>query len=547
MPATVSVNNLTVVHKGSNGTTMSFPDVCKTPAPPAPPIPIPYPNIAMSSDAADTASTVKADGNPIMLQSSKYARSSGDEAGSLFGVVSNKNMGTANPKMFSMDVKADGKNVFRQLDIMTNNGGSDPPNTGPFPTLQAPKPALPPQADPSKWEIVEVKWAAGKVKCGDVVKLGCKTKNYPNGVPIAHVIHKTGQKKIHALTRGPVNGDKVEIDWIAWNGPWKKEATKLKAKAHGGKGVKETADELEIEKPPEFKARVYVPKASNVVVHHVEQTVMVPTPTQVTVPRITLFGKGFGSKTVTQMVPQPTQQTVPALDASGNQVKYAWEYGYDFEIQTGRYQIHCKVKLLPHDDPTKGRTIRLKGHKLRRAKALWKKEIEDTWNKEHWREHRIGCQRGDRCDCPTGCCRFPIRVKCSFVDSGEHVTVHLWPGDPQKHKVAGENGHMVGALKNPSWWNSANWFEILGGKEGNGTVVHAHEFGHTIGMADEYPSAAIMPGYLNVPGSLMNNGTEIQKQHWDVHPAPVSGGLSKSFHKRFLEAVADNGYKLLKG
>ena len=62
MPATVVVNSLTVVHKSSNGTSPAFPDVCKTPSP-AGPIPIPYPNIAMSSDTADGASTVKCDGD----------------------------------------------------------------------------------------------------------------------------------------------------------------------------------------------------------------------------------------------------------------------------------------------------------------------------------------------------------------------------------------------------------------------------------------------------------------------------------------------------
>lgn len=48
---TVGVNNLSVVHKNSNGVTIAFPDVCKTPAP-AGPIPIPYPNIAQSRDTA---------------------------------------------------------------------------------------------------------------------------------------------------------------------------------------------------------------------------------------------------------------------------------------------------------------------------------------------------------------------------------------------------------------------------------------------------------------------------------------------------------------
>lgn len=46
---TVGVNNLAVVHKSSNGVTIAFPDVCKTPTPGGP-IPIPYPNIAKSSD-----------------------------------------------------------------------------------------------------------------------------------------------------------------------------------------------------------------------------------------------------------------------------------------------------------------------------------------------------------------------------------------------------------------------------------------------------------------------------------------------------------------
>ena len=59
MPPTVVVNYMTAVHSGSTGMSIAFPDVCKTPAPPAPPIPIPYPNIAQSSDAADEASNVK--------------------------------------------------------------------------------------------------------------------------------------------------------------------------------------------------------------------------------------------------------------------------------------------------------------------------------------------------------------------------------------------------------------------------------------------------------------------------------------------------------
>jgi hypothetical protein len=138
MPVTVGVNNLSVVHAGSNGITIAFPDVCKTPAPPAPFVPIPYPNIAKSSDTAKGAGTVKCDGNPVCLKDSNFSMSTGDEAGSLLGVVSGKIKGKAEFVNFSFDVKFEGKNVPRSFDLMLHNNK----NTPPFPVLQGPVIAL---------------------------------------------------------------------------------------------------------------------------------------------------------------------------------------------------------------------------------------------------------------------------------------------------------------------------------------------------------------------------------------------------------------------
>lgn len=138
MPVTVSVNAMSVVHAGSNGITTAFPDVCKTPAPPAPFVPIPYPNIAQSSDTAQGASTVKCDGNPTCVKDSNFKMSSGDEAGSLLGVASNKIKGKAEFVNFSFDVKFEGKNVARAFDLMLHNDK----NTPPFPVLQGPAMAM---------------------------------------------------------------------------------------------------------------------------------------------------------------------------------------------------------------------------------------------------------------------------------------------------------------------------------------------------------------------------------------------------------------------
>jgi uncharacterized protein DUF4150 len=156
MGVTVGVNNLSVVHKGSSGTTIAFPDVCKTPSP-AGPIPIPYPNIAQSSDSADTAKNVKADGNPVCLKDSNFKMSTGDEAGSAGGgVASSKIKGKAEFVNYSFDVKIEGKNVPRALDLMLHNQK----NTPPFPVLQPPIIAIASDEDPEIPEL-ELEWVNG--------------------------------------------------------------------------------------------------------------------------------------------------------------------------------------------------------------------------------------------------------------------------------------------------------------------------------------------------------------------------------------------------
>jgi hypothetical protein len=124
MAASVAVNMPnTVVHRKSGGISPVFPDVCKTPSPGGP-VPIPYPNVASSSDTDKGSKSVKMDGEPIMLKSSVYSQSTGDEAGSAGGVVSNCTRGKAMFINYSFDVKVEGQNVPRLLDPMKQNGGS---------------------------------------------------------------------------------------------------------------------------------------------------------------------------------------------------------------------------------------------------------------------------------------------------------------------------------------------------------------------------------------------------------------------------------------
>ncbi len=154
MPASVNVNTRTVVHKSSNGIATAFPDVCKTPTPGGP-VPIPYPNIAMSKDTAQGSKTVSMDGNPIMLKGSNFSTSTGDEAGTAGGgVASNTTKGKAEFVNYSFDVKVEGKNVPRLGDMMLQNKMSSP-NTPPMPEVQPPI-VVPPPPTPKENKIVKI-------------------------------------------------------------------------------------------------------------------------------------------------------------------------------------------------------------------------------------------------------------------------------------------------------------------------------------------------------------------------------------------------------
>ncbi|MDH5180270.1 MAG: DUF4150 domain-containing protein [Gammaproteobacteria bacterium] len=153
MSATINVNKRTVVHKGSNGIATAFPDVCKTPTPGGP-VPVPYPNIAQSTDTAKGSKNVKMDGNPIMLKDSNFSTSTGDEPGSAGGVVSGKTKGKAEYINYSFDVKVEGKNVPRLADMMVQNKGSAA-NTPPMPEVQPPLVVIESPAQDQQAECME--------------------------------------------------------------------------------------------------------------------------------------------------------------------------------------------------------------------------------------------------------------------------------------------------------------------------------------------------------------------------------------------------------
>jgi len=122
---------------GSGKVIAAMPDVCLSPpSPPAGPVPIPYPVTSMASDTDAGSKHVKITGKPVMLKDqSNFKKCTGDEASTKslgMGVVTHKNTGKVFFISWSMDVKLEGENAVRHMDMATSNHGSTPGNTPPF-------------------------------------------------------------------------------------------------------------------------------------------------------------------------------------------------------------------------------------------------------------------------------------------------------------------------------------------------------------------------------------------------------------------------------
>lgn len=120
MGQTTFANSRGVVHKGSGGISIVFPDVCKTPIGPSI-VPIPYPNIGKSSDTTKGPKAVKTDGKMPMVKGAKYSTSTGDEPGTAKGIMSSSTKGECEFMMYSFDVKFEGKNACRMGDPLFHN------------------------------------------------------------------------------------------------------------------------------------------------------------------------------------------------------------------------------------------------------------------------------------------------------------------------------------------------------------------------------------------------------------------------------------------
>jgi hypothetical protein len=106
------------------GQCLGMPDVCKVPAPPAPPIPTPFRNMGNPFTATGQSTKVKAAAVAVLATQSEIPMSPGDEAGVAGGVVSGKNMQKVTYKKGSAKVKVEGKPIVHLTSTTGHNGSN---------------------------------------------------------------------------------------------------------------------------------------------------------------------------------------------------------------------------------------------------------------------------------------------------------------------------------------------------------------------------------------------------------------------------------------
>lgn len=135
MQTHVYANDREICSKAADGKSMAaFPDVCwSPPGPPAGPVPLPYPNTTFAADLTNGTKTVFICNTEVAQKDKSYfATSTGDEpATTAFakGINTGALKGKAYFTSWSMDVKAEGLNVARHIDMMTHNHASPGGNT----------------------------------------------------------------------------------------------------------------------------------------------------------------------------------------------------------------------------------------------------------------------------------------------------------------------------------------------------------------------------------------------------------------------------------
>ena len=339
--------------------------------------------------------------------------------------------------------------------------GGSPVNTPPATEMQAPKAAMAAGDDPETPEVTDLKWNRDEAVCGDKVILRVYTQKVAGDQTLAVLAHRASEPK------AVLDNFAAAISGNRARVDWiarrgpYKKTVAVTARQAQFKGKQTTAKDLTLKAPEQAKETI-------------SATIVTPQ---------WLINPATGIRAFTGAY-------------------YQWPSAYDIELRPGELVVTRKLAFT---------LLGGAASPSPRRKRQWRTEIETVWDRK-FKIHRNQCQRKEKCDCASrnGCCSWVVRIRAQYASG--HGTVNLRKGgnDPNAWGVVGK------------WWFVQEWWE-----KGVGVpaTVRAHEFGHLMGLYDEYPNGACDPlrRITNAKGSIMNNGSKPHIRH------------VKAFHKWFEE------------
>ncbi|MDX2441673.1 MAG: hypothetical protein QNK40_14120 [Desulfobacterales bacterium] len=156
--------------------------------------------------------------------------------------------------------------------------------------------------------------------------------------------------------------------------------------------------------------------------------------------------------------------------------KYSWQYGYTIQIKNQKMIISAAINLVP--------ALGIKAPCLNQVKKAWEKGIEEIWS----HQFAITLPSGQK---------IPIVVDAIFRGPKYHHDIIVRPGKGRSDQLN---------------WNITDT-----------PVTAAHEFGHILGIYDEYEKGAVKSNSPSIdPTSIMTSN-------------PVTGMVYERHFTDFLE------------
>ena len=155
---------------------------------------------------------------------------------------------------------------------------------------------------------------------------------------------------------------------------------------------------------------------------------------------------------------------------------YGWTSAYRIQdIGDCRIRVTVRIRLNPDADVTAA--------ELATLQTTWETGIESTWSNAF----QI-TRTGGRCNC---CQQYSVSFDVQWVTSGQHHTVRVRRGP---------------ARSNMTTWDTADT-----------SGAASHEFGHMLGLADEYADANCPDRVVTSDGSIMaSNSGAVKSRHYQA-------------------------------